>query len=159
MVTSYLFKLAIAQVDPDFAMIVAAIMIVYGGYKGFKAGGIVEGSTAELLLKLSSGISYGVQQNLAQATLDLRGEVDAFSKDADEKMDALDEINKEFALTGIIDPMEFIMSEPMINLNESPESYYFRTVHSGNIGAMAYDAITKYHDTMLDLPKPQHTYI
>jgi len=160
MVTSYLFKLAISQVDPDFAMIVAAIMIVYGGFKVFKAGGnLVEGSTAELLLKLSSGISYGVQQNLAQATLDLRGEVDAFSKDADEKMDALDEINKEFALTGIIDPMEFIMSEPMINLNESPESYYFRTVHSGNIGAMAYDAITKYHDTMLDLPKPQHTYI
>jgi len=159
MITSFIFKLAVAQVDPDLAMIVATVLLVYGGYKGFKAGGLIEGSTAEMLLKVSGGISYGVQQNLAQATLDLRGEVDAFSKDADQKMDALDEINKEFALTGIIDPMEFIMSEPLISLNESPESYYFRTVHSGNIGAMAYDAITKYHDTMLDLPKPQHTYI
>jgi hypothetical protein len=159
MVTSFLFKLAVAQVDPDFAMIASALMLAYSGIKGFQAGGFVEGSTAEMLLKVSTGISYGVQQNLAQATLDLKNEVDVFSKDADQKMDALDEINKEFALTGIIDPMEFIMTEPTINLNESPESYYFRTVHSGNIGAMAYDAITKYHDTMLDLPQPQHTYI
>ena len=159
MVVSFLFKLAIAQVDPDFAMIVATAMLAYSGYQGFKAGGLVEGSTAEMLLKISSGISTALQQNLAQATLDLKNEVDAFSKDADQKMDALDEINKQFALTGIIDPMEFIMTEPTINLNESPESYYFRTVHSGNIGAMAFDAITKYHDTMLDLPQPQHTYI
>lgn len=159
MITSFIFKLVVSQVDPDFAMIMATVLLVYGGIKGFKAGGIVEGSNAEMLLKLSTGITAGVQQNLAQATLDLKSEVDAFSKDADEKMDALDEINKEFALTGIIDPMEFIMSEPMISLNESPESYYFRTVHSGNVGAMSYDAITNYHNLMLDLPQPQHTYI
>ena len=156
LVSSYLFKLAMSGIDPDLAMLVSAIMLTVGGIQAFKAGGFMKGSTAESLLKLSSGITAGVQQNLAQATIDLKGEVDTFSKDADEKMDALDEINKQFALTGIIDPMEFIMTEPVISLNESPDSYYFRTVHSGNIGAMAFEAITKYHDTMLDLPKPQY---
>lgn len=159
MVVSHAFKLIVSQVDPEIALILSAALVTVGISKGIQAGDLLKNSSADILLKLATGINQGIQLHLADAMQELNREVDTFSKDADEKMDALEEINKEFTLTGIIDPMEFIMSEPIINFNESPDSYFYRTVHSGNVGAMAYEAITKYHDLMLELPKPQHAYI
>lgn len=157
-VYSYAFKLIVSAISPELALLVAIAMAAVGMYQGFKNNWAIEGTFAENLLQLSNGLNSGIQGHLGDAFKDLQAEIDAFSKNADEKMDALDAINKEFELTGILDPMEFIDSQPLINLNESVTDYYQRTIHTGNVGTLAYDIIENYHSMMLELPKPEHSF-
>jgi hypothetical protein len=41
---------------------------------------------------------------------------------------------------------------PMIIFGESPENFFNRTVHSGNVGTIGYKAIDSYVDMALTLP-------
>lgn len=157
-VTTFAFKLAVEVLSPELALIIAVAFAAYGISEGFKNGFGVEGSLSTKLLEMVSGITSGIQSNIGDAFKDLQNEVDTFSKNAKEKMDALEEINKEFGLTGILDPMEFLNSQPFINLNESVSNYYDRTIHTGNVGTLAFDLIENYHSIQLELPKPEHNF-
>ena len=55
----------------------------------------------------------------------------------------------------LLEPSQLL--HPFIIFGESPNDFYNRTVHSGNIGTMAISSITNYVDLSLTLPKFSET--
>ncbi len=47
--------------------------------------------------------------------------------------------------------------DPFVIFGESPQDFYNRTVHSGNIGVLGISAISSYVDIALTLPKLNDT--
>ena len=67
------------------------------------------------------------------------------------KMDELEKLSKEMQQSPVLNPM--------ILLGETPDEYYNRTVHSGNIGVRVYETVSKYVKTMLTLPEFEPTFV
>lgn len=125
------------------AIIAAAYGIQTGVTAGFQATTQI-GLTAASLLQVSSALSQGINMELRSMTTDLLADANrfkTFQKDSikllEEKMDLLD--------------ADSILS-PFVILGESPSQLYNRTIHSGNIGTLAFDDIHSYVDRSLRLP-------
>jgi len=116
--------------------------------------GFFDNFGAEFLKGASSafgGIDLFIESEFDQLKLDL----EQFELLKDEQEATLETANELLETSGIIDPFEFIESTGLDPF-ENPEEFYNRTVHSGNVGALVYDAITHYVDMMLELPKNQY---
>ena len=65
---------------------------------------------------------------------------------------------KELLDSGIaLNPMKMLNSVQayIADANESPDAFYNRTIHTGNIGVLTLDVIENYTSVMLALPKPK----
>lgn len=159
LVISYLinigFKYLVKALGIENSWIVALIAIVIAAYQLNAAGwNMQEAMWAENLLWVANGLSQGISANVTDLFKDLAQEVSLFNESVDKNLDALKEAQELLATDGLIDPFEFIHTEPMINFNESASDYYTRTVHNTNPGTQSFDMLTNYHDLMLQLPKP-----
>lgn len=155
---SYAFKLVVKAIGMDAAMLLAVIATVFAFVQLNQAGwDFGQAASAQNLLFVANGITNGIQANLADLFADLGEEMDLFAAESEEKMNALKEAQELLDFDGLLDPFEFIRSEPMINFNESPSDYYHRTIHSGNIGTYGFEAVRNYTDIALTLPQPNYT--
>lgn len=137
-------KLFVQTVGMDVAFIAAIVAVIYGGYSAVKAGSIQGAPWAKELLAVSSAISSGISSVTADAMAGLKREADAFNLLAREKMTLLDDASK------LLDQQTLL--SPLLIFGESPDDFYNRTVHSGNIGILGIDSITSYVDIALTLP-------
>ncbi|OZB40381.1 MAG: hypothetical protein B7X50_08605 [Alishewanella sp. 34-51-39] len=81
-----------------------------------------------------------------------------FSLIADQKWAELEEVKNLLGKENLLDPFEFIGKEPRVIFGESPDQFYNRTIHSGNIGVLALDANSSFIDISLTLPKLPQTF-
>ena len=148
------FKQVTKVIGGDLALIFAVAMAAYGGYTAFGSSAGVNSIafssfTAKDLMFIASGLSGGVSANTAVAFDDLLDEQKAFASAAESKMKLIDDANK--LLGSQMDITPFVV------FGESPDDFYRRTVHSGNIGTLSYDYIHNYVDMNLTLPKLAQT--
>lgn len=149
MVVSFLVKLFVKLVGVKFAFIVAIIAAIAGSYDAVQSGSVEGAPWASDLLKISTSLAKGIQDNLANSMLGLQEDADRYKLYTDTKVKLLDDANK---LLESSDPLI-----PMIIWGEKPDDFYNRTVHSGNIGAMGLDMIESYCEVKLKLPELQDT--
>ena len=144
------FKLAAKVIGPNLALIFAVAMVAYGGYTAFGSTAGVNtvafsSFTAKDLLYVASGLSSGASAAVAESFKDLQDNQKDFGQEAEAKMKVIEDTNK---LLG--DQMNMT---PFVVFGESPDDFFRRTVHSGNIGTLGYDYIHNYVDMNLALPK------
>lgn len=150
---SYGFKLVTDVLGAELSLIIAAVLMVYTLGSGLKQGSLKGVPYASELLSASTGLSKSASDNIAEQINDLLGDRAKAQTEQDLMWDKLESAQELLATNGIIDPMEFINTVPALQPYESPDEYYYRTVHSGNIGVLSLDAPTNYVDYMLMLPR------
>lgn len=138
-------KMVVKLLGAEFAMMLGIVLMAVAAYYGVTQG--VKGAPwANQLLTASNGL---VQEGMKTKMQGLQEEYSNFLADAEDKMDVLKEKQSLLETNSIL--------SPMLVWGETPSNFFNRTVHSGNIGTLGYDAITHYVDISLALPKLSQT--
>ena len=135
------FKLFVKVFGVEVATALAILAIVYGGYQVVQSGSVTGAPWAMELLQVANGLQQAILQTKFS---DLLGEAEAFSLLAEDKNELLEEANKLLENSTVLNPF--------VIFGESPQDFYNRTVHSGNIGVLGITAISSYVDIALTLP-------
>ena len=149
---SYVFRLVVKAIGTEAALLLAIAVTVYTMGKGLQLGSFKDIPFADELVMAATGLTEGVGYNINEQMKQLTGESDAFLKDMKEKMDELNEINKELDFQKFLDPMWFTDIRPALIFGETPDFYFSRTL-APNPGIQTFDIIENYVDIMLKLPE------
>lgn len=141
---AYVFKLFVKLVGIKIAFILAIVAAVSGTYIAIDAGSIAGAPWAGRLLQVSTGLTSAGDKVIQDEMQDLLGEMSAFDKQMKEEMKLLDDAKK--MLEGSVH------LNPFIIFGESPDEFYNRTIHAGNIGIVGIDAISNFVESQLKLP-------
>jgi hypothetical protein len=143
-------KLFAKAIGIDAAILIAVIAIAYGGFQQFGGiTGLPGAPWADQLLKLGTGLVKAISADLQDAMLGLKDEFASLQL-------LKDQTQKEFAAANKLLENNNWLS-PITIFGESPNDFYNRTVHSGNIGVLSIGAISSYVDNALRLPKLDET--
>lgn len=155
---TYAFSLIAKELGPEYAMILAIGAAIYGGMTAYEAGSFGASTTAQTMLKASTGlVKASSEEYVAQLRTEYDSDLSEFSLFVDESNKELKEMKKLLDVGELINPFEFIGEVPLMSLGEDPSTYFMRTVHAGNIGTAGIDAITSYVDSALKLPDMNQT--
>lgn len=141
----YGFSLVVKELGIEAAFILAIVTAMYGGYKAFKHGSVEGAPWASELLQVSSGLSSAVSKSVQEGTDGLRDAAEELQKEMKEAYGGLDDANDLLEANNMINPMIFVVGE-------TPDQFYQRTIHSGNIGTSAFDLLHNHVDMNLRLP-------
>ena len=136
-----------------FAAVVIAAVAMYMG--SVTDGGYAESFWAQMLMAQASNLVAGANYEVSEKLSKYNSEFEEFEDLKEEKYQDLEEQREMLGLIDVgslLDPMAFIGQIPDTRIGESPEEFYSRTVHSGNIGTLAYDEIEYFVDASLKLP-------
>jgi hypothetical protein len=136
------FKLIVKLVGADVATILAIALVVYAAHHFATSPGMAGVPTANQLVSFATGLNGAVIQDMFS---DLLLEQQGFFQFMEEQTKTLDEANKLLESTSFL--------SPFVIFGESPQDFYNRTVHSGNVGVLSISAISSYVDIALTLPK------
>lgn len=143
-------KLFVKLLGPEFAMALAVVAAIYGMYSvNTSMAGSLESMTAKNLLSVANNMISEVGSGYQKEMELLRKEYDQFNLFAQNKMDELEKIQEELEGSRLI--------SPFVLFGEAPDTYFNRTVHSGNIGIQGIEAISSYCDMSLKLPTIDQT--
>lgn len=146
---AFAFKAFAKVVGIEIAIIFAVVLVAYGVFDALKFGSIQGAPWASDLLKLASGISKGIQDQVASLFKELQVEAASFSEQMAEQLKGLE------SAQDLLDNSQIL--SPIVIFGEKPEDFYNRTVHSGNVGVLAFSAVENYVDTALELPRIDQT--
>ena len=142
----YAFKVIAEEVGGEFALYLAVAMAVYSIGSSIKAGSLDGAPWAEEMLVAANGLSDAAANQFEADLEGLANEYDDLLGIEEEREAELERARSLLNTNNhMLDPMNFI-------LGESPDDFYQRTIHSGNIGALGFDAIHNYVDASLHLP-------
>lgn len=145
---SYAIQLFVKLVGVDIALFVAIAMSIY-------TMGQVMGADqwrsmlpwAEEMLKVAGGIANAAMR---QESLDLVEDYADFKKDVEFADKELERVSK------LLEQDNHYI-EPITIWGESPDAFFNRTVHSGNIGTVGFDMLHNYVSMALTLPTISQT--
>lgn len=140
---SAILKFFVEKIGGEFALAVAIIAVAYGAYNSY---GDLASTWGDTLLSVGNGLIKAIGDNYMDLLKDVYSELEAFSEYSSDLWDQLEETSK--ALLG----EQNNHLSPFILFGETPDDYYSRTVHSGNIGVSSFTAVSSYADMALKLP-------
>jgi len=151
MVISYVLRKVVALIGIEGSFIAAVILIATAYFypeglifEGVAFGQILIDVTVTYLLEIGLGLIVAIQDYTEDF---LRKENKEFELLKEEKYKELDRAN------ALLEDNSNILT-PFIVFGETPDEYYTRTIHSGNIGTLTIDFV---HDfTALALLLPEH---
>lgn len=133
----------------EAVVILAALAFVIGKLGDFMGGpglnGLPGAPWADKLVQLATGLmkaSSGLLQDMYQ---ELADEFNALQQQSIEA-------EKEFERANSLLENHNLMI-PVVVFGESPDDFYYRTVHSGNIGVLSIQCVSSYVDIALKLPE------
>ena len=135
--------------DAAFLIALVAAAIGYGTNMLNNINGVPGAPWADQLINLASGLTKAITKTLADLMAGLKEAYESFQAFKDESQKQLEEANKLLETNNHL--------SPFVIFGESPNDFYNRTVHSGNIGINAINAISSYVETALTLPKLDET--
>lgn len=143
-------KLFVRMLGPEFAMVLAVVAAAYGMYSGYGAtAGSMDSMLAQNLLSVSNSMISEVSAGYKKDLELLKKEGEEFNLFAQAKMDELEKIQEELEGSRLLSPFTLF--------GESPDAYFNRTVHAGNIGVLGISAIENYCSMALRLPELTQT--
>lgn len=144
-------KLFVKLLGPEIAMVLALVVAVYAGYTIMDAGSVQGAPWAKELLQISSNMIQQVGSSFTEALQGIQAEGMEFGLYADEKMKELESSQKLLETSTLL--------SPFVIFGETPDEYFNRTVHSGNVGIAGIDAISNYVKGALTLPTVKDTFL
>jgi len=157
---SYIIKGAIAILTPligvkaatALTLVVVAAVMLCTGYGDVKFADL---PWAEILLKAGSAVINTVQSVMqienAQELLKLTAEITGFGVYAGL---VTKELNRGIDLLGTpIENLLYSTVNSVLMVRETPDDFYDRTIHQGNVGILGIDAVSDYTHNKLVLPK------
>lgn len=150
-------KLFVKKFGAKLGFVAAVAAIAVGGYN-IATGG--SGMWGENLVALGNGLTKEASTEYNNLVTAAYEEMQDFQEWAQGKFDSLQDKKDELGLTQEwhgLTGFDFVGLSPMTVWGESPNDYYSRTVHSGNIGTSAYDMVEFYHSYKLQLPQINET--
>lgn len=159
LVTNFAIAYGLAMVAQEFGVAAAAvvaiglaILSINQNYDNALSQLVSDIPYAEEFLKATASVASEFNDVVKKEIADLATLGEQEKADYEEELDELKELQDE--LNGVfLNPMLFV-NRPLMNSNESPDDYYHRTIHAGNIGVKSLDAISYYVDRRLQLPEP-----
>lgn len=142
---SIAIKLFIKLVGAKLAFLVAIVAAIRGIYLALEAGSIAGAPWAKELLQLASNLSSAVGDSYTQAIRGLQKEAEAFGLYVEDKTKELNDVNSLLNASSVL--------SPFVIFGESPDEFFDRTVHSGNIGIRGIEAVSNFVEMSLTLPK------
>lgn len=143
---NYAFSFVAKEVGAEWAMALAVVAASVGvGMALTGAAGSASALWGPRLLTAASGLANGASKEIQKMTSDLQGEYSAFEDYMEQQNDLLEEAED------LLDTS--VNLSPFVVFGESAQDFYQRTVHSGNIGTVSYDAVQNYCALALTLPK------
>lgn len=149
LVISAALKLFVKAVGVNVAIIIALVAAAYGYYQAMEAGSIAGAPWAKDLLALSTNLIKAAQSAVSASMSDLLGQANDLNTLMAEQTKLLSTAQE------LLDGNNLL--SPFVIFGESPDDFYNRTVHSGNIGVVGIDAISSYVAIALTLPKLNDT--
>jgi hypothetical protein len=163
-ITVFTLKLVIQELGIEFAFLAAIASAVYSFYTGDSTimtdlpviGGDVLMSDALLF----------VSANLVAASSKVQQEeFEDLIEESKAQQEGFEERNKELELAesflneeSLLDPLMYVKKfVPHMVWGESPDDFYDRTVHAGNIGAKSIEYVQNFCDIKLKLPNINDT--
>lgn len=143
------FKFLAKTLGSELALLAALAMVSYGGFQAFTQG--IKNALPEIrvLLQVATGLINGATRVVLDDLVGLQTEFSEFEKEKDSKLALLEETKALLESSARLNPL--------VIFGETPENYFNRTVHSGNVGTIGYLAIESYVDMALTLPKLSNT--
>lgn len=152
-ITAYVLNLFVQAVGIKVALIIAILAVLAGAYLELTVDiaqcDLPGAPWAERLLSLGNGLSKASSVEVQSLMGDLLGEVNDFQTLMGTKYEELEVSNKLLESHSWLSPLTFF--------GETPDDFYNRTAHSGNIGITSIGAISSYVDIALTLPKIDET--
>jgi len=145
-------KAAVKEMGLENALLLAAVTTLVSLYAGQGFSSTPGAPWASDLLRVSTGLAKAISAQVSDLIGEYQGKQQAFNLMAEQQWEELEEVRKLLDVAGLVDPFTFVGNRPLTILGESPESFYNRTVHAGNIGPLAFDAIEFHVDNALKLP-------
>lgn len=108
---------------------------------------------ADNLLSFSNGMFQGVADSTSDMMKDMMKEINDFISTASDLDKELQELEDELNTDTWFNAFDFMDTNPLFIPGESPDSYYTRTIHSGNIGILSLSVPENYVDNALKLPE------
>ena len=140
-------KMVADELGLDVTIVLAVAAFIAAGY-----GVAVDAEWVNYAIQAANGLVNASTQLMQEQILEYKSEAQEFALLAESKMEELEEIDNLLNSYDLLDPRSFTGMVPTINPGESPDDLYNRTVHSGNIGTLAFDYIESYVDINVQLP-------
>jgi len=140
------FSYIVDKAGIEFATVLAIALLVYGGYTMIQSGSYGAVPWAGDMLMLSNGLQSAIMSAKIEDILDQQRDFNLF---IEEQTKILDEAK------ALLENNSWL--SPFVVFGESPEEFYNRTVHYGNIGTLGITVISSYVDIALTLPKLNDT--
>ena len=151
--STYAFRLVVKEIGVEAAVVIAVIALATGS--AGSAFDLVPDATT--YLNLSTSLMDATNYMLEQDLKAVMAEGEELSALKDQKMAELEQAMKLLETNDFLDPYQFIGQVPSVHIGESPDDFYNRTVHVGNIGTVIYKSVESYVDISLTLPTTHNT--
>lgn len=144
------FKFTVKTLGEEAAFMLAIAAVIYGGAQALRHGSIKGAPWASEALQAANGLGTAINRYYQARLAALQQEVLDFQNYQQEMYAELEEVNNLLNAPSLVNPMLFVAGE-------TPDNFYQRTVHSGNIGAELIDTIHHFTDMALTLPRTHDT--
>lgn len=148
-VVQFGFKLLVKEIGGDAALALAAIAAAYGFTVGLEQGFAAALPTIQTMLDIAINLVQATTSLVMDDLLEVGRQFDTFYQEVEQKTELLEETRKLLENSTRLNPM--------VIFGESPDAFYNRTVHSGNVGVHLYSTIESYVDMALTLPTLANT--
>jgi hypothetical protein len=147
------------ELGPEWAAVIAivtAIIAIAWPPAGTVGFGVAQIPTAQLCLMSSMALLDSSQQEFERLRTEMENKSTKMQEDYEEKFDELEALWEELNPENLLSFDLLSLSNPYYTIsNETPDDFYNRTIHRGNMGALSLGALTNYYDISLQLPKPR----
>ncbi len=147
------FQLLIDVIGIDNAFFLAVAVVAAAIVTGNIPAGIDGVSFADALMFASSSLQQTIGSAIEDILKEITGQMAELVEQATETQKELDKIWEDLDTSIGLDPLALVRwtSATSIDTTETPEEFFFRTTHSGNIGVRALDEAESFVTNSLKL--------
>lgn len=145
------------RVGGEAALIIATVAAVVGIGTGMMFNTANGALWAQNLMTASSALASAGNAQITTQYNNLLGQYQDFSSYAEEQTKELETATHLLDQNNLLDVYSFINLDIFHKWSEPPDDFYQRTVHSGNIGTVAFAATENFYELALTLPKLDDT--
>lgn len=144
---TYVGKLLSEVLPPEWALAITVVLSVYT-----VASGMFYPNQSTSMMQLVSGFNMAVSKVPGYQQEAIAEEYKNLEAEFEELNDELQELQDELDSNTFMDFYEITSREMISIVGETPEEFYDRTIHTGNIGVALYEIIPNYVSNALTLP-------
>jgi len=157
---SFAFKYVVREIGGELGIILGIVIAVVAVYRMAGLPGLARMSipTAQIMLNAGMALIDAANDFFIQAMKAVQRDYEAFEKESEDQIKELEAAQDLLKMDDPdFDPLVFVGKQnKRLFSPESPDAFYNRTIHTGNIGTKVLDVIENYCDIMLKLPEPEY---